>query len=365
MYVFSSSSSEMERRLVTDRLSWMSVALAPLIPVSHLYGLVMRARSALYAVGLLPSRSLPVRVVSIGNLTLGGTGKTPVVIALATALAARGRRVGIVSRGYGRRHPATLVEVSDGQSMRSTASESGDEPVLIAERCPGLPVAVAADRYQAGRHLIDRFQIDTLLLDDGFQHQRLRRDIDVLILDATAPFGNGYVFPRGRLRECPSAMQRGTMVLLTRTRLALGVESLKARIRDIAPGMPIGAVDFTPSQLIHLESGRTEHPTALRGERVVAVSGIGNPESFEAMLSAGGAVVAAHRVFSDHHEYSVEEVQQLAGHADELGATRIVTTEKDAVKLKAFSEKTRMWAVRIDVEWVEGFEEWTRVVLNN
>jgi len=206
----------MERVLSIDNSSPLGRVLSPLIPLASLYGLAMKARSSLYAHGLLTQHYLPCRVISVGNLTVGGTGKTPVVIALASALRGRGRRVGIVSRGYKRRSAAAVLEVADGQAVRSDPGETGDEPLLIAQRCPGVPVAVGADRPLVGRHLIDRYHVDTLIADDGYQHLALWRDTNILILDAGAPFGNGYLLPRGGLREPLSAMARATAVLVTR-----------------------------------------------------------------------------------------------------------------------------------------------------
>src|SRR2546427_1846768 len=180
-----------ERLLAVDGRMPGGMLLSPLIPLSHLYGLAMRARAALYARGLLRQQILPCRVISVGNLTVGGTGKTPVVIALAAALRDRGRKVGVISRGYKRRSGTSILEISDGRTLRGHPEDSGDEPFLIAQRCPGVPVAVGADRPLVGRYLVDRFDLDTLVLDDGFQHLALRRDMDILVLDAGAPFGNG------------------------------------------------------------------------------------------------------------------------------------------------------------------------------
>src|SRR2546422_4631912 len=219
---------------VDDRMpaGWL---LAPLIPLSRLYGLAMRARASLYARGLLKQQSLPCRVISVGNLTIGGTGKTPVVIALATALRDRGRKVGVISRGYKRRSRTSILEISDGRTLRGHPGDSGDEPFLIAQSCPGVPVAVGADRPRVGRYLVDRFDLDTLVLDDGFQHLALRRDMDILVLDAGAPFGNGYLLPRGRLREPLSAMERASAVLVTRASQAQRLDELKTAVRPAAP----------------------------------------------------------------------------------------------------------------------------------
>lgn len=343
--------------------------LAPLVPLSHLYGLAMQARAALYARGLLRQQILPCRVISVGNLTVGGTGKTPVVIALAAALRDRGRAVGVISRGYKRRSGTSILEISDGRTLRGHPEESGDEPYLIAQRCSGVPVAVGADRPRVGRYLVDRFGLDTLVLDDGFQHLALRRDMDILVLDAGAPFGNGYLLPRGRLREPLSVMERASAVLVTRASQAQRLDELEATVRAVAPAVPIWITDFIPSAVVQVGGSAAVEPSALKGERVLAVSGIGNPESFRRLLAAAGATVADHCVFPDHHAYSVDDLQRVRSAAEHAGVDRIVTTEKDAVKLAQLNEvknqQVTIWAVRIDLQWLEGFEEWTRVVLQS
>lgn len=350
-----------------DDSSPLGWALAPLIPLASLYGLATKARSALYARGLLTQHFLPCRVISIGNLTVGGTGKTPVVIALASALRDRGRRVGVVSRGYKRSSADAIVEVSDGQTVRGNPGDTGDEPYLIAQRCPGVPVAVGADRPLAGKLLLDRYHIDTLIMDDGYQHLALRRDTNILVLDAGAPFGNGHLLPRGRLREPLSAMARATAVLVTRASQAVRLDELKAAVCAVAPAVPIWVTDFRPSAVVQVGGSSTAEPSVLKGERVLAVSGIGHPESFRRLLETAGATVAEHCVFPDHHAYSQEDVRKVRQAVERAGAARIVTTEKDAVKLARVEEVAKqevpIWAVRIDLTWLEGFEEWTRVVL--
>jgi len=359
----------MEYLLSIEGRSPLGWALAPLIPLASLYGLVMRARSAFYAHGLLPQQALSCRVISIGNLTVGGTGKTPVVIALATALRDRGRRVGVVSRGYKRRNADSLVEVSDGQVLRGRPRETGDEPFLIAQRCPGVPVAVGADRPRVGRHLIDRYGVDTLILDDGYQHLALQRDVNILVLDAGAPFGNGYLLPRGRLREPLASIARASAVLVTRASQTGYLDEIKSVVHAEAPAVSIWVTDFAPSAVTRVGGSATMEPSVLKGERVLALSGIGHPDSFRRLLVATGSIVVDHCVFPDHHAYSREDVQRVRRAAERLGVDRIVTTEKDAVKLAEFEGaqdgKGTIWAVRIDLTWLEGFEEWTRVVLQS
>lgn len=349
----------------SSSIDWI---LSPLIPLSFLYGQTMRLREALYARGVFSQRSLACRVISVGNLTVGGTGKTPVVIAVANALSACGRRVGVISRGYRRRSTSEIMLVSDGKSVREDPEETGDEPFLIARRCPGVAVAVGANRPLVGRYLVDRYRVDTLVLDDGFQHLALRRDTDLLLLDASAPFGNGYLLPRGRLREPISAIGRASAVLLTRAGQAGRLEEIKSRIRAVAPHVPIGVSDFVPSAVREVGGDGEEHPGVLKGRRVLAVSGIAQPDSFRRLLEGMGATVAGQCVFPDHHAYSPEDVHRLQRTAERLDVDRIVTTEKDAVKLAHIEDVAKhqieIWAVRIDLEWLEGREEWERIILH-
>src|SRR2546426_11691609 len=322
-----------ERLLVVGDRTPAGWLLAPLVPLAHLYGLAMRARASLYARGLLKRQSLPCRVISVGNLTVGGTGKTPVVIALAAALRDRGRKVGVISRGYRRRSGTSILEISDGLTLRGHPEDSGDEPFLIAQRCSGVPVAVGADRPRVGRYLVDRFGLDSLVVDDGFQHLALRRDMDILVLDAGAPFGNGYLLPRGRLREPLSAMDRASAVLVTRAAQAQRLDELKATVRAVAPAVPIWITDFAPSAVVRVGSEAAAEPSALKGERVLAVSGIGNPESFRRLLGAAGAIVVDHCVFPDHHAYSVDDLQRVRSAAKQAGVGRSRGRDKEWVKL--------------------------------
>ena len=351
---------------MSSPLRW---ALTPLVPLSHLYGLGMLVRERLYATGLIAQRALPVKVISIGNLSVGGTGKTPVVIALANALRGNGRRVGVVSRGYGRRGTSGVLEVSDGLSLQGNPERTGDEPFLIAERCAGVPVVVGADRYAAGRYLLDRFEVDTLILDDGFQHLALKRDIDVVLLDATAPFGNSDLLPRGRLRERLSALERASLIFVTRAGQAQDLAGVLEAIRRMAPAMPLCVTDFTPTALEKIGAfSESQAPEALKGERVVALSGIGNPDSFRRLLESLSATVIDHCIFPDHHRYSIQDIRRVAKVAANLRADRVVTTEKDAVKLQLLldsASQSGMWIVRIDVNWLEGWKEWERLVLQN
>jgi tetraacyldisaccharide 4'-kinase len=335
-----------------------------LATVAAPYGLAVRLRAALYRRGWLRRRRLPVPVISVGNLTLGGTGKTPVVIWLVGRLLERGVRVAVLSRGYRRRSREPRLLVTDGRDLLAGPAEAGDEPHLIARRCPGALVAVGADRYALGQWLLERFPVDCFVLDDGFQHLALHRDEDLLLVDASAPADLEALCPAGRLREPLSAAARATALVLTRADGGRPVEPLLAALGQA--GAPAGApilFRFAPGALVAVTAGREEPACSLAGRKVLLFSGIASPASFQTLAEGVGAVVADHRVFADHHTYRAADVSALLEQADRLGAERLVTTEKDAGKVAPFlGADERVWALRLEPEVVGGRERLERVL---
>jgi tetraacyldisaccharide 4'-kinase len=317
---------------------WLSTAAA-------LFGAGVALRGLLYDHGLLtPARVEGLRVLSVGNLTVGGTGKTPAVAWLAAALAARGARVAVLSRGYGRRERRAL-RVEPAHS----AAEVGDEPLLLARALPGVPVYVGPDRVQLA-HRARAEGADWALLDDGFQHRRLARDVDLVVVDAASPFGNGLLLPAGPLREPVSAARRATAVWLRCDRADAPVPAPWAHLPVIRAAHLPGAV---------LDPAGARHPLAvLAGRRVLAFAGLARPRGFFASLSALGAEVVQARAFADHHAYSREELKRLAGEASRLGA-QCITTAKDAVRLPQGALDAWVLEQRVEVldgaHWVEAW----------
>lgn len=319
----------------------VSPAAHLLTPLSWLFGAGVAARSALYGAGLLrPTRVEGLRVVSVGNLTVGGSGKTPVVRFLAEALRARGRSVAILSRGYGR-SGTTPLRVDP----RHSPVEVGDEPLLLARALPEVPVYVGADRVALAQRARDA-GTEVALLDDGFQHRRLARDVDLLVVDARAPLGNGRLLPAGPLREPPSAARRATAVWL---RCATPDAPLPA---PFAP-LPVVRARHVPWDVVD-ETGGALPLERLCGRRVLAFAGLARPSGFVSSLGALGAEVVATRLFPDHHAFRTPELQALAAEAASLGAT-LVTTEKDLVRLPASAPET--WTLRQRVELLSG-QDW-------
>jgi tetraacyldisaccharide 4'-kinase len=303
-----------------DRLLWALLCCAAVI-----YGNLLRLRALLYRLGLLPSRSLPVPVISVGNITLGGTGKTPMVSWIARFLMERGKRVAVLSRGYGGSSKGAVRIVSDGSKILLSPEEAGDEPYLLAKSVPGLMVVIGADRYQAGLLALNELKPDLFILDDGFQHLRLKRDLNILLLDASRPFANGRTLPAGFLRERPSACGRSDLVIYTRCS-----DELRP---DPFPGKPTLWSRHTLLGMAPTEGGEMRGFDGLESARITAFSGIADPSAFFDMLEGCGLRLTATLSFPDHTGYGEEEVAALCRLKEASRSTLLITTEKDAVKL--------------------------------
>jgi tetraacyldisaccharide 4'-kinase len=312
----------------------MPSALAPL---GILYGAATRARLALYRAGVLTVHKIDAPVISVGNITTGGTGKTPLVEWLARALVREGRRVCVLTRGYGRANARRRVVVSDGQDVLADARAGGDEPRLLAENLRGLAaVVVDADRIAAARWAMSEFGSDLFILDDGFQHLRLARDLNIMTIDASAPWGGGHLLPRGRLRESPGALTRADCIVITRAELASDLTHLRAETARLSGGRPVfiartRTLGFRP--LAAMDVAETDATDALP-QPVAAFCAIGNPQAFFLHARNAGCELRHTRVFADHHSYTQADVDALISAAAQSGARALVTTAKDAVKLR-------------------------------
>jgi tetraacyldisaccharide 4'-kinase len=342
---------------VSGRSSFLADGFSRLLrALSIPYGWATHCRNTLYDRGWLSQRRLSCRVVSIGNLTVGGTGKTPVTIAVTDALLAAGHRVAVLSRGYRRRSHAPRVLVSDGRNILVGPDEAGDEPFLIARRCPRAVVAVGSDRYELGRWVLAQCSIDCVVLDDGFQHRALYRDVDLLLLDATDAHGLQSLVPAGRLREPLSAAARATALLVTRVEASADAQPIVALIqqalgREVKPIL----VRFTPQGFVDAHNGTGVPLDTLTGQRVVIFSGIGNAGAFRTSVLRQGLIVVDEVVFPDHHAYTTSDVNRVRGRAEGVGAPVLVTTEKDAVKLQTLPPLSMpVWAMRVDTQILEG-----------
>lgn len=302
---------------------------------AKLYEGGVRMRAWLYDRGWLESKQLPAPVISIGNLTVGGTGKTPCVAWLANWLQAEGHTVAILSRGY-KRASSGRVEVSDGKTLLCDAATAGDEPYLLAQSCPGVRVVVDQDRYAAGRWLAERAAISAFLLDDGYQYLRLWRDLNLVLVDATDDLMRAQMVPFGRLREPLTALRRADAVIVTRADQPFGLAALETTIRHFARAqVPIFYAHHTLTKLRHLGTNEVRELTGLTGQSVAAFSGIARPERFLNDLEKLGLQVVWQRSFADHHRYTQTEFESIVTEAKRAGAGAILTTEKDAANLQA------------------------------
>ncbi len=346
--------------------------------VSFVYTAVVQCRLWLYDVGIIRRFPLGCQVISVGNVTVGGTGKTPVVEMLARELQRRGRRVAILSRGY-RKREKTFWEkvrdwfasgggetpprvVTDGKNLLLDSEMSGDEPYMLANNLSGVVVLVDKNRVKSGRYAVRRFGCDTLVLDDGFQYQRLKHRLDLVLVDRTNPFGNGNVLPRGILREPARNIRRARFICITK---AAGgdTSALRQKLRELNPEAGIMECNHVPCNLTEAFT-RIVHPLSmLKGMRVVALSGIASPRSFEQSLRDMGAEVVECMRFADHHRFSQQEVIDFVLKAQKLGADAVVTTEKDAVRMTRIDRcAVPVFYVRIEVRFTSGIEEFNKCI---
>ena len=300
-----------------------SPLLRILYPLSLVYGWGVALRLALYNRGICSAHRLPCKVISIGNLTLGGSGKTPVVAYLAGMFTKAGKRVAILSRGYRGRAGAGTQLVSDGTNVLLSAKEAGDEPVMLARNLPGVPVITNKDRYQAGLYACQRFQPQLVLLDDGFQHLALIRDVNILLVDEKILENDFPLFPAGPLREPLRNGDRADLIMYSSR--GCSVDDLKRF------GLNQPAVGFMvkPVRLVELGTGAARPVSVLRGQRVLAVAGIARPERFfRTITELGGDCKALS--FPDHHLFRGRDYSKIGQAA--AGCDMIVVTEKDAVR---------------------------------
>ena len=319
-----------------------------MMPLGVLYGVVTRARRAAYRNGIFTVYRLPAPVVSIGNITTGGTGKTPLVQWICRALASDGKKVCVLTRGYGRINPETQVVVSDGTRVMAGEREAGDEPFLLATNLVGVAAVVAnADRVAAGQWAIQNLAANALVLDDGFQHLRIARNVDIVTIDATNPWGDGALLPHGRLREEIDGLSRAHCVVITRSDQVASVDELRKSIQNYTSA-PVFTSRMITSVLKTIQ-GETVDESALSTHSVAAFCGIGNPSSFYKHLQLAGARVVLTHAYGDHHIYHQLEIDRLVERAKAAGATSLITTAKDAVKLDALRLDLPCYKLEIEI----------------
>ncbi|ODT45228.1 MAG: tetraacyldisaccharide 4'-kinase [Nitrospira sp. SCN 59-13] len=332
--------------------------------VGYPYELAARLRLWGYAHGWFQTQRLPRPVISVGNLTVGGTGKTPVVMYVVDQLITQGKRVAILSRGYRRRSTAPQLLVSDGQQVLAGPEEAGDEPYLMARRCPHAVVAVGADRYVLGQWVLSRLPVDCFVLDDGYQHVQLHRDVNLLLVDATDTAGLRAALPVGRLREPLSAAARATAVLITRVDRQQTGEQVWRQLVAACPALsPPVSVGFTAEEFRRVGRDERRSRDAFHGRSAVIFSGIGNAGSFQVLVEELGITVIETLAFPDHVHYTHAMMETIRARAHTGGVDLLVTTEKDADKVAPFlNADDACWAVRLRTQIIAGQDRLERLL---
>ncbi|MBQ9087942.1 MAG: tetraacyldisaccharide 4'-kinase [Lentisphaeria bacterium] len=385
MHKFKLSAEELEQYFLDlmagRRKRWYDrVITCLLFAASRVYRMVVQFRIWLYDKRVIRNQALGCLVVSIGNLSCGGTGKTPVVEVFARSLSAKGRKVAILSRGYRRKKRSFWEKlchafhsgemelppqvVSDGENLLMDSEHAGDEPFMLASNLQDVAVIVDKDRVKSGIHAIDEFQTDIIILDDGFQYLKLKPHINIVLVDSTDPFGNGHVLPRGILREPIKNIRRADYIFLTKSDGSNKLRHLKRFIRRHTRRAEIIECCHRPQYLVKLFTDRErEELSFLNGRKVAALSAIARPESFENFLEQLGAELVAKDHFADHHRYSRQEIIDFVNAAKAAGAEMVVTTEKDAVRIPHLERcDVPIYYLRIQIDILSGKESFDQCI---
>jgi tetraacyldisaccharide 4'-kinase len=337
--------------------------------ISFLYMLIVSSRLRFYRNHIFRRHQIGCPVISIGNLTVGGTGKTPVVEKLARDLCSRGRKVAILSRGYKsvRRKGmggdvAPVRVVSEGGALLLDSKTAGDEPFMLAKNLRGVAVVVDKDRVACASHAANNLGSDLLILDDGLQYLRLHRRFDIVLIDQEAPFGNEFLLPRGTLREPPENLRRATHILITKCD-GSDLSELHSRIRRYNRTAPIIECRHRPLELQDFSTGEHLPLSSLQGLRAASLSAIASPESFEQGLRKLGVSLDLTQSFADHHRYSKRELNRFLKRCVRRGVSCILTTEKDAVRMpRLLNQEIPIRYLRIEIEILKGEEHWRKML---
>lgn len=349
-----------------------------LCQMSRLYRWVIQMRLFLYEEGILRHHTLGCQVISVGNLTVGGTGKTPVVEVFARELQKEGRKVAILSRGYKKVEPGFVVKlldvlllrkrhrpprvVSDGARLLLDSAMSGDEPYMLASNLPDVAVLVDSSRVKSGLYAVKKLGCDTLILDDGFQYMALKHRVQIVLVDKTNPFGNEWVLPRGILREPIRNIRRADYIFLTKSD-GKDTEALKSRLRQLNATAEIIECKHCPRYFQNVFTAERRDLQFLQGKTAITVTGIASPGGFEREIERRGARVVERNRFADHHRYNQQEIIDIVNKARKLDVDAIVTTEKDAVRFPRLDRQdVPIYFLRVEIEIVSGEEDFRHAI---
>ncbi len=345
---------------------------------SRVFNVIVKTRHLLYAHGIIRHHTLGCQVISIGNVTVGGTGKTPVVEVFARSLQKKGRKVAILSRGY-KKKELPLAErlvnklllretripprvVSDGKNLLLDSDMGGDEPYMLASNLTDVAVLVDKDRVKSGRYAINRFGCDTLVLDDGFQYLALKHHVEIVLVDSKNPFANGFMLPRGLLREDVRNLARAHYIFITKCDGSDNT-ALKAELRKLNAKAEMIECTHKARYLTNVFTTAREELSFLQGRSVAAVSGIAAPGGFERELERLGARLTQRVQFADHHRYTQQEIIEVINSARDSGAEAIMTTEKDAVRFPRLDRcDLPIYFLRVDIELLSGSEDFNACI---
>ena len=328
-----------------------------LLPLSLAYGAAVRLRERLYRWRLLPTRRLPIKVVCVGNLTTGGTGKTPMVEYVARVLHDAGKRVAVLTRGYKGTKERRGGVVCDGEAMMLSPRESGDEPYMLALRLGSIPVLVGRNRHASGNIACRRFDTEIAVLDDGYQHFQLARDLNIVLVDGRRGFGNGHMLPLGSLREPLSGLRRADRFVITKVEGKEAAQPIEKTLQTWNAGAQIFHARYVPQSLVDPMTGKRRGPEALKGKTIVAFAGLASPGYFFELLRSLGAAVRQEMIFPDHHRYTEKDAEDIREMT--AGAEWAVTTEKDMVRLRDVNIENlpiRVLEIRMDIADEERFK---------
>ena len=341
--------------------------------VSYLYKFAVQTKLSLFNWGILRKVKLPAYVISVGNLTVGGTGKTPTAQKIAEIMSNRGYRVVILNRGYRSHWDKNIGVVSDGKQISMTAYEAGDEAYLMAKTLPNIPVIIGKNRAVTGKYAVEHFQAEVIVMDDGYQHWRLARDLDIVLVDTITMFGNGNVLPRGILREPLKNLNRADLFIFTKTNQSSAMNKILLRetIARYNNQAPIAESIHKPQNFVEIgewynNAGRQIALESLQGKKVIVFSAIGNPVSFEQTVVSMDVTLLEAVRYPDHHDYGMSEMQYINDRAKELNAIAVITTTKDAVKIPTefiYSDREMpLYVLNMEIEITDNYENIEKII---